>query len=99
MPLRGNDDDPIAGQSRAGQALQPGADLRRQRGRVARVEAKLHRAGNFVDILPARSRGANEGFGDLAFVEGNVGGDRNHCQFLERAHKASELRIRDTSAD
>jgi len=36
---------------------------------MACIEAKLDRARNLVDVLPARSGGANEFFGDLALIE------------------------------
>ena len=42
------------------------------------VESELHRGRHFVDVLPARSGGADEPLLDLAFVDGERVGDLNH---------------------
>src|SRR5207248_3097459 len=75
-------DHALTGEPPAGDAVEPRAHVMRQRRRVAGVEAKLNGARDLVHVLPARARGADEAFLDLAFVEPDAIGDANHERSL-----------------
>src|ERR1700730_15639392 len=45
---------------------------------MAHVEAQLHGGGELVDVLAARPRRANEGFGNLAVVDADGVVDADH---------------------
>src|SRR3977135_3997437 len=45
---------------------------------MADLKAELHRARHLVDVLPARPGSADEAFVDLALVENEPFGDRDH---------------------
>src|SRR5580704_14453256 len=78
VALRDDDQHAVAGQPRAGEPLQTGAHVVRQRRRVAYVEAKLNRGRQLVDVLAARPRRAHEALFDFALVDRDVGGDADH---------------------
>src|ERR1700687_3426440 len=59
-------DHALAREPPSGDALEPCAHVVRQRGRAARVEAKLDGAGNLVNVLPARPWSADKAFLQLA---------------------------------
>jgi hypothetical protein len=52
---------------------------------MARIKTKLNRRGYFVDILPTRTRGANELLLYFTFVDGDAVSDLNHGTSLRRA--------------
>jgi len=99
MALRGDDDDAVAGQAGPGQAFQTAAYVRGQRGRAARVKTKLHRACNFVDVLPAGSGCSDEKLGNLAFIKRDLCGDRNHDGFLARIERKRNRRENNRTLD
>jgi len=70
MRLRLDDDHAVLGDALVAELEQ--ALLQGQwQGRCADVEAQVYRAGNLVDVLPARALGANGG--EFDFVFRNVG--------------------------
>src|SRR5579872_7080427 len=70
MALRDDDEDALAREPRAGEPLEPGPDVARQRWRAAHIETQLHRGRQLVDVLAAWTRGAHEAFVDFALVNG-----------------------------
>ena len=46
---------------------------------MPRVKAELDGGGDLVDILPARTRGADKVQRDFLFVDGDVGCDLDHA--------------------
>ena len=80
MPLRGEDDNAVTGQSRTRQAFQPRTNVRRQRRRMTRIEAKLDCAGNLVDVLPAWAGSADELFNDLPLIKRDSGVNADHAR-------------------
>ncbi len=66
--MRFDDQFSRGGHAPACQVHEARLDLLRQVG-VKHVKTKLRRAGNLVDILPARARGAHVYKGQLAFVD------------------------------
>src|SRR5947209_309706 len=46
------------------------------------VKAQLHRAGDLIDVLPARSRGKNEALVDFALFNREIRCDRDACHSL-----------------
>src|SRR5579862_1167288 len=88
VALRDDDKHTFIGQPRAREPLQPIAHIVWEGRRVPYVEAKLHRGGKLVDVLPTRARGAHETLVDFALVDGNVGGDMNHDSILSCPAKA-----------
>ncbi len=78
VALRGDDQHALAGQTAAGEALEPQAHVVGQRRRVANVEAQLHCAREFVDVLAARARGADEALVELALIDADPAVDANH---------------------
>src|SRR3954451_528112 len=78
VALGGDDQDAIAGQAAAGEALQALAHGLGQAGRAADVEAELDGGGELVDVLAAGARAADEALLQLALVEGDRVGDLDH---------------------
>ena len=64
----GYDQDALPGHPSSGQSSETPADIGGKRGGPARVKPKLDSSGNFVDILPSRSRGPDKILLDLAFI-------------------------------
>src|SRR5205085_2457612 len=78
MALCGDDEHAVAGETVARKPLEPHAHTVWQRGRMAHVETQLHRAGDLVDVLPARPGGADEAFRKLGLVDADAVGDVDH---------------------
>ena len=78
MALRIDDEHALARQAAAGEPLEPPPDLVGQ-VRAGDVEAQLDRGRDLVDVLAARSRGAQEALLDAALVDRNAGRDANHA--------------------
>src|SRR5262245_11370889 len=78
VALRRDDEHAIVGEPAAGQPFEPRAHRIGQRWRVAHVEAQLHGGRHLVDVLPARTRGADETLLDPALVDGDRIGDADH---------------------
>ena len=87
VALRGDDEHALAGEAVAGEPLEPRAHAVGQRRRMAHVEAQLHRAGDLVDVLPARPGGADEALRKLAFVDADAVGDADHGQPESRSSR------------
>src|SRR6476619_1607567 len=79
MALCADDQHAVAGEAAAGEALEPGAHVIGEVGRAAHSETRLHGAREHVDVLPARPRGADEAFIQLAVVDGDAAGDADHA--------------------
>src|SRR6478752_2961087 len=75
MLLGDDHDDALFGQSLARKTHQPQSDIVRQRGRVARIKAKLHSRRHLVDVLASGAGRAHKGFRKLGLVDGDRGGD------------------------
>src|SRR6476646_7119599 len=78
MLLGDDHDDALFGQSLARKTHQPQSDIVRQRGRVARIKAKLHSRRHLVDVLASGAGRAHKGFRKLGFVDGDRVGDLDH---------------------
>src|SRR5262249_26252293 len=78
VALGGDHEHALAGEPPASQAFQAPADVGRQRGRAANVEAELHGARKLVDVLPSGSGGANELLLELAFLDVDPVVDAEH---------------------
>src|SRR5580704_7520737 len=61
-----DDDDALLRHARAGELHQPDHDVGGEAWAPARVEAQFDRGRDLVDVLPAGTGGADEGFDDLA---------------------------------
>ena len=68
----------VVGRPRPGQFEQALFNLRRQRRRIGRVEAQLHRRGDLVDVLPARPAGAHKFNFDFLVRNRENGADFKH---------------------
>src|SRR6266849_176887 len=89
VALRGDHQHALARQSPAGQPFKPSAHIVGQALRAAHVEAKLHRARELVDILPTRSRGADEPLLELALVDADALVYSNHSIVISRPRPRS----------
>src|SRR6266700_3137597 len=78
VTLRIDDEHALAREPPAGEPLEPLSNLLRQI-RSRDVEAQLDRGRDLVDVLAARSRGAQEALLDAALVDRNAGRDANHA--------------------
>lgn len=74
--IGGDDDFALGVEPGAGPRRRPRLDRLRQGG-VPEVEAELGSGRNLVDVLPARTRGADEADVELGFVDRQRGGDGN----------------------
>jgi hypothetical protein len=77
MSLRGNDDDTVIGQSLAGKLLEPGPNRVGQACGAPRIEAKLDRGLDLLDVLAASAGRPHKGFMQLVLVQGDPRGNRN----------------------
>src|SRR5215510_281469 len=89
VALRRDDHHAIVGEPAAGQPFEPRAHRVGQRWRVAHVEAQLYGGRDLVDILPARTRGADEALLDLALVDGDRIGDADHLLVIPGRPRSS----------
>src|SRR5215831_959554 len=71
-------DHALAGEASAGEPLEPRAHVVGKARRAARVEAKLHRARELVDILPAGTGRADEMLLELALADADRRSDADH---------------------
>ncbi len=78
MTLRDKDQNAVARKPGAGEPLEPRAHPFRQGWRLPDVEAELDRGRELIDILPARTRRANEAFLDFAFADADMSVDPDH---------------------
>ena len=77
----GLDHQPAVGcNAPSGQSTQPTPNLRWQARTAFQCKAQLHRSGNLVHVLPARPRGAHEGFLQIPLVQSEGRGHSNRCQ-------------------
>jgi len=75
---RHDDDYAIGGHSPPSMPAQAHARRFVEARRACRIEAKLHRGGDFVDVLPAGAAGPDKALFDLALVERDAVGDPDH---------------------
>src|ERR1700722_2098291 len=78
VALGGDHENAVPGQALAGKPLQPRPHLVMKRGRMAHVEAQLHRGRELFDVLAARPRRPDEGLGNLALVDADGVVDADH---------------------
>jgi hypothetical protein len=92
----GNNDLALLGETASGNAPKAGEKPGRQGFRAAYVEAQLRRTRNLIDILSARSCGANVGKLDVAFVDGKIGRNGNHnlSKLLVREQRVKPIAAR-----
>jgi len=73
-----DEQNPLGRHSIPADLPEPFLDVGRE-GRSSDVKTQLDGRGNLVDILAARTRGADKAFFDLAIVDDDRVGDSNHC--------------------
>src|SRR5215831_4904596 len=78
MALGVDYDRALAGEPPAGEPLEPRAHVLGKARRAAHVEAKLHRARELVDVLPAGTGRADEMLLELALADADRRSDADH---------------------
>jgi hypothetical protein len=75
-----DDENAIGGHPPSGEQTQSGTRRFVETRRVCRVEAKLDRGGDLVDVLSTGAAGPNEDLFDLVLVDRDAVGDRHHLR-------------------
>ena len=84
MALGADHQHALARQPSAGEALEPRAHVVGKALRAAHVEALFDRARELVDVLSARTRGADEVLLDLALADADRRSDADHRESITR---------------
>ncbi len=84
-PVGADDEHAIAGDAPTTQSLQAYAHIGGKAAGAPHVEPELDRGRHLVDVLPARSRSADEVFFDLRFRDGDGNWPSTYGGILDRA--------------
>src|SRR3954470_16152865 len=84
MALCADDQHAVAGETAAGEALEPGAHVIGKVWGAAHIETQLNGARELVDVLPARPRGTDETFIQLVVADSDAAGDADHAATIVR---------------
>jgi hypothetical protein len=84
------DSETLRGHPPPGNQAQSRANSVVEARRAGGVEAELDRRGDFIDVLPTGATGAQENLLDLALVDRNALGDRDH--WFDRRQPLMQMR-------